>query len=73
MLLSILGVGNRQINRRKPIRLPQSDKRLDEAQFRLLLPRPRAATPRSASRSGKSLTSQLYREQQTFTGAVATP
>ena len=28
---------------------------------------------RSASRSGKSLTSQLYREQQTFMGAVATP
>jgi hypothetical protein len=45
MLLFIHGVGNRQINRRKPIRIPQSDRRLDEAQIRLPLPQPRTATP----------------------------
>jgi len=33
MPLFIHGVGNRQINRRKPIRIPQSDRRLDEAKF----------------------------------------
>jgi hypothetical protein len=45
MHLFIHGVGNRQINRPKPIRLPQSDSRLGEAQIRLALPQPRTATP----------------------------
>src|SRR5258708_4687162 len=56
MPLFIHGVGNRQINRRKPSRLPQSDRRLDEAQIRSRCrnrARPRRAELLAVSKSKK--------------------